>query len=161
MIQQIMERFPGIGCAWMNAAGKESAVYFGTADRENSVAVNDNTIFPACSISKFVTAICVMKLHEKKAIDIDRPVNDYLRRWKLLTPEGQESDATIRALLCHTAGIQDGEEGFCGLRHGDPEISLMAILEGRTAYNNRPVRAEKPNTASATGNSCKKVWTGS
>ena len=32
MIRKIMERFPGIGCAWMNAAGKESAVYFGAAD---------------------------------------------------------------------------------------------------------------------------------
>ena len=144
MIKQIMERFPGIGCVWMNAAGKESAAYFGAVDRKNSVAVNDNTVFPACSISKFVTALCVMKLQAKKAIDIDQPVNDYLRQWKLLTHEGQESDATIRALLCHTAGIQDGEEGFCGLRRSDPEISLMAILEGRTAYNNRPVRAEKP-----------------
>lgn len=58
------------------------------------------------------------------------------------------SDATIRALLCHTAGIMDGEDGFYGLRRSDPEISLIDILEGRTAYNNRPVRAEKqPGTA--------------
>ena len=144
MIQKILERFPGVGCAWMNAVGKESAVYFGAADREKYTAVDDNTIFPACSISKFVTAICVMKLHEEKTIDIDKPVNNYLRHWKLLTPEGEESDAVIRALLCHTAGILDGEEGFCGLRRGDPEISLTAILEGITAYNPRPVRAEKP-----------------
>ena len=141
MIQKIMERFPGIGCAWMNAAGKESAVYFGAADRENSVAVNDNTVFPACSISKFVTAICVMKLQEKRLIDIDKPVNDSLCQWKLLTPEGKESGATIRSLLCHTAGIRDGEDSFSGLRRGDPEISLIDILEGRTAYNDRPVRA--------------------
>ena len=141
---KIVERFTGIGCAWMNADGKESAEYLGDADRENNVAVDDNTIFPACSISKFVTAICVMKLHENKAIDMDRPVNDFLRQWKLLAPAGEESDATIRALLCHTAGILDGEAGFCGLRRGDPEISLTDILEGRTAYNNRPVRAEKP-----------------
>ena len=146
--QRILERFPGISCAWMNAAGEVSTEYYGTADRERNLAVNDNTIFPACSISKFVTAICVMKLHEQKAIDIDRPVNDFLRQWKLLTPEGKESDATIRALLCHTAGIMDGEDGFYGLRRGDPEISLMDILEGTTAYNNRPVRAEKqPGTA--------------
>ena len=144
MIRQITEHFPGIGCAWMNAAGEESAEYFGTADRENDIAVDHNTIFPACSISKFVTAICVMKLQEKKKIDIDNPVNDYLRQWKLLTPEDKESDASVRALLCHTAGIQDGDESFCGLRSGNPEISLIDILEGRTAYNNRMVRAERP-----------------
>ncbi len=85
-----------------------------------------------------------MKLRENRAIDTDRPVNDYLRQWKLLTPEGKESDAAIRALLCHTAGITDGEDGFCGLRRGGPEISLIDILEGRTPYNNRPARAEKP-----------------
>ncbi len=141
---RIPERFSGIGCAWMNTAGEESAEYFGAADRENNIAVDDKTIFPACSISKFVTALCVMKLHERKAIDIDKPVNDTLRQWKLLTPEGKESDAAIRSLLCHTAGITDGENGFCGLRRGDPAISLTDILEGRTAYNDRPVRAEKP-----------------
>ena len=146
MIEKLktVERFPGIGCAWMNATGEEAAEYFGAADRENHIAVTEQTIFPACSISKFVTAICVMKLHQQQAIDIDRPVNDYLRQWKLLTPEGKESDAAVRALLCHTAGIQDGEESFCGLRRGGLEISLLDILEGKTAYNNRPVRAEQP-----------------
>ena len=144
LLLQIMERFPGIGCAWIDTAGKESAEYFGAADLENRIAVDENTIFPACSVSKLVTAICVMKLYEKKVLDIDRPVNDHVRQWKLLTPQKAESDATIRAVLCHTAGITDGEGGFCGLRRGDPEISLTDILEGRTAYNDRPVRAEKP-----------------
>ena len=64
-----------MSCAWLNAAGEESAEYFGTADREANIAVNGDTIFPACSISKFVTAICVMKLREQKMIDIDEPVN--------------------------------------------------------------------------------------
>ena len=38
----------------------------------------------------------------------------------------------------------DGEDAFYGLRRNDPEISLVDILEGKTTYNNRPVRAEKP-----------------
>ncbi len=139
-----VERFPGMGCAWIDAAGKESAEYFGTADLENNIPVEEKTIFPACSISKFVTAICVMKLHTQKVIDIDRPANNYLRQWKLRTPDGKESDAAIRSLLCHTAGIADGEDGFCGLRRGDSEITLIDILKGRTAYNNRPTQAEKP-----------------
>ena len=132
--QRILERFPGISCAWMNAAGEVSTEYYGTADRERNLAVNDNTIFPACSISKFVTALCVMKLHEQKAIDIDRPVNDFLRQWKLLTPEGKESDATIRALLCHTAGIMDGEDGFYGLRRGKVTVPVCSILNRYRSY---------------------------
>ena len=111
MKQQIIERFPGIGCAWRDAAGTITTEYIGLADQESHTAVDENTVFPACSISKFVTAICVMKLHEQKLIDIDRPVNDHLRQWKLL------------------------------------EISLTDILDGKTSYNNRPVRAEKPQGA--------------
>ena len=144
MKQQIIERFPGIGCAWVDAVGKEGTEYFGFSDRENRIPVDETTLFPACSISKFVTAICVMKLHERNLIDIDMPVNQYLKQWKLLTADGNESDAAVRAVLSHTAGILDGEDAFYGLRRGDPEISLMDILEGRTSYNSRPARAEKP-----------------
>lgn len=143
MIQQMIGRFPGISCAYMDATGKETTEYYGVSDKEKNIVVDKNTIFPACSMSKFVTAICLMRLHEQKVIDIDAPVNDYLQQWKLLTMNGTESDATIRALMCHTAGIVDGEEAFYGIRRGEPEISLMDILEGKTFYNNRPVRAEK------------------
>lgn len=140
MKQQIINRFPGIGCAWVDANGKTLSEYFGFADRENHIPADEDTIFPACSISKFITAICIMKLHEQKLLDIDMPANQYLQQWKLLTVDETESDASVRSILCHTSGILDGEEAFCGLRRGDPVISLTDILEGRTFYNNRPVR---------------------
>ena len=144
MKQQIIDRFPGISCAWADAAGKEITEYYGFADREGHVSVDEKTAFPACSISKFVTAICVMKMQELGIINIDRPVNRYLKQWRLPTADGTESDASIRSILSHIAGIADGDDSFYGLRRGDPEIGLMDILEGRTSYNNRPVRAEKP-----------------
>lgn len=142
MIQQIQNRFPGISCAFTDAAGNVITEYYGVSDREKNIPVDADTVFPACSISKFITSICLMKLHEENIIDIDSPVNRYLRQWKLLTPDNDESDATVRATMNHTAGILDGENSFYGLRRGDPNISLMDILEGRTFYNNRPVRAK-------------------
>ena len=144
MKQQILRRFPGISCAYRDVSGKETTEYYGFSDREKNISVDQHTIFPACSISKFVTAICLMRLQEKNVIDIDAPVNGYMQQWKLLTADGGESEVTIRALMCHTAGIVDGEDAFYGIRRGEPEISLMDILEGKTSYNNRPVRAEKP-----------------
>ena len=134
MLKQMLDRFPGIGCAYMDGAGNINTEYYGT---------DENTVFPAASMSKFVTALCLMKLHEDRVIDIDAPVNAWLKQWKLRTPDGQESDAAIRSIMSHTAGIVDGEYGFYGLRRVAGEVSLMDILEGRTAYNNRPVRAEK------------------
>lgn len=132
MLKQMLDRFPGIGCAYMDGAGKVTTEYY---------SADENAIFPAASMSKFVTALCLMKLHEDQVIDIDDPANVWLKQWKLRTPDGQESDAAIRSIMSHTAGIVDGEDGFYGECAG---ISLMDILEGRTAYNNRPVRAEKP-----------------
>lgn len=143
MLKQIVNRFPGISCAYVDATGKVTTEYYGVSDKEKNIILDDNTIFPACSMSKFVTAICLMKLQEEKVINIDAPVNDYLQQWKLLTMDGNESDATIRALMCHTAGIVDGDESFYGLRREDSEIRLLDILDGKTTYNNRPARAEK------------------
>ena len=145
MDNRLLDTFPGVSCAWTDADGRISTACYGVSDKELGLPVNADTIFPACSISKFVTAICVMKLQEQGLIDIDAPVNACLHSWKLRTPDGQESLASIRALLCHTAGTIDGEDGFYGHRRTDETITLMDILEGRAAYNNRPVRAEKPH----------------
>ena len=144
MTESIQTGFPGIGCAYTDAEGNCKTENRGVRDRESGAPVDDDTIFPACSISKFVTALCVMRLCERSVIDIDAPVNAYLQSWKLRTGTVTESTASIRSLLSHTAGIADGEDAFYGLRTGDPAVSLLDILEGKTKYNDRPAREEKP-----------------
>lgn len=143
MLESMKNRFPGISCAYLDEEGEETLKCYGVFDKERNLSVNSDIVFPACSVSKFITTICVMRLCEQGLLDIDAPVNDYLRRWSLCTPEGDKSDATIRNLLCHTSGIVDGEDCFYGYRRGDKEITVVDILEGRTAYNNRPARAEQ------------------
>ena len=141
---QIVDQFPGVALAFGKGDEGDHTQYFGVSDKESGFPVNEKTVFPACSISKFVTAVCVMKMQELQMVDIDKRANEYLHQWKLLATNGEESDATVRSLLSHTAGIIDGEESFYGLRITDPDVSLFDILEGHTKYNNRPVRAEKP-----------------
>ena len=143
-LETIRKRFPGISCAYRGAEGNVTAKCFGFADKEENVPVDENTAFPACSISKFITGICIMKEYEQGRIDIDKPVNLYLRSWKLLNSSGNESDAPIRSLLSHTSGIIDGEDGFYGLRRSDPYVSLIDVLDGRTSYNNRPAQENNP-----------------
>ena len=137
------ERFVGMSCAYSDLSDRIMTAYDGFACKEKNIPVNENTIFPACSVSKFITALCVMKAYEQNITDIDMPVNNFLDRWKLRTPDGNESDASIRSLLCHMAGVIDGEDAFYGLRRDDPAISLTDILDGRTSYNNRPAYSEK------------------
>lgn len=143
-LETIRNRFPGISCAHRDAAGRVTTKCFGFADQEANKPVDENTAFPACSISKFITAICIMKEYEQGRIDIEKPVNLYLRSWKLLTSSGDESDAPIRSIMNHTSGIIDGEDGFYGLRRSDPYVSLMDVLDGKTSYNKRPARENNP-----------------
>lgn len=138
MVDEIVKRFPGIGCGYIQKNGTAKYAFHGAADRESHSQVDEHTIFPACSISKFITAICIMKLSEQGVIEIDQPVNSYLSRWKLLDLNGDESNVSIRHILEHTSGIVDGEDGFYGHRLTDQAIGLVEILEGSTTYNNLP-----------------------
>lgn len=143
MIQEIINRFPGISCAFIDTAGNEKTEYYGVSDKETNSPVDENTLFPSFSMSKLITALCLIKLHEEGVIDIYAPVNNYLHRWKLMTVSGIESEATVKSLLCHTSGIIDAENSFYGIRRGDAEIGLTDILAGSTFYNNRPVQTER------------------
>ncbi|MBO7096846.1 MAG: beta-lactamase family protein, partial [Lachnospiraceae bacterium] len=80
-LTEIKNRFVGISCAHVDGSGNVDTKCYGLSDMEDNKAVDENTIFPACSISKFVTAFCIMRLNEQGLIDIDKPVNDYLKDW--------------------------------------------------------------------------------
>ena len=56
---------------------------FGWADKENRVPATENTMFSLASVSKPITATALMILVERRAIDLDRPINDYLGEAKL------------------------------------------------------------------------------
>jgi len=61
-------------------------------------------LFQAASLSKFVTAVAVMRLVQEGRLDLDRGVNAYLTSWRL--PEGaqaENSGVTLRRLLSMNA----------------------------------------------------------
>ena len=63
---QVVRQFPGLSLAYGRADESGTTQYFGVSDVESNSPVNQETIFPACSVSKFITAICVMKMQELK-----------------------------------------------------------------------------------------------
>lgn len=147
MNSELTQRFPGISFSYRDREMRIGHEYAGLANKQREEVVDENTIFPACSISKFVTAVCVMKLKAEGVLHLDKDVNTYLLRWKVRTKEGVEVKVTLRNLLSHTGGICDGEDGFYGHRLKDGRIELLDILEGKTKYNNRPSRVEnEPGT---------------
>jgi CubicO group peptidase (beta-lactamase class C family) len=56
-------------------------------------------------VTKAFTDTAIMVLHERKKLDVDRPVNDYLGPSKLTSTAFNVADATIRRVAKHTAGL--------------------------------------------------------
>jgi CubicO group peptidase (beta-lactamase class C family) len=78
---------------------------FGYADLERQVRATPATPYSLASISKPMTATGLMKLVEQGKIDLERPANDYLGEAKITGIAGKASDATVRRVASHTAGL--------------------------------------------------------
>ena len=70
--------------------------------------VERDTLFQVASLGKWLTAWGVMALVEEGRIDLDVPVATYLSRWQLPDSEFDADGVTVRRLLSHTAGLDDG-----------------------------------------------------
>jgi CubicO group peptidase (beta-lactamase class C family) len=89
--------------------------------------VDRNTVFQVSSLSKWVSAIGIMKLVEDGKLDLDAPVSNYLTRWQLPASEFNNGEVTVRRLLSHTAGLTDGL-GYSGFETGTPVQSIGQSL---------------------------------
>ena len=81
--------------------------------------VDRDTLFQVASLSKWITALGVMTLVDAGRVDLDAPVDTYLKRWKLPPSEFDNRKVTVRRLLSHTAGLTDGL-GYGGFEPGEP-----------------------------------------
>lgn len=101
---------------------------FGIANAAKKIPVEiDRTLYQMASVSKMVTAWGIMKLVEDGMIALDKPANQYLKRWQF--PMSQYSNkVTIRHLLSHTGGLDDlfGYAGFL------PSESIQSLEESLT-----------------------------
>lgn len=78
---------------------------FGLADREKGVAANEQTMYYTASVTKSFTATALMILQERKQIDLDRPINDYITPMRVSSPMWNPNEATVRAVATHMAGL--------------------------------------------------------
>jgi CubicO group peptidase (beta-lactamase class C family) len=100
-------------------------------------SVDRNTIFATASMSKWLTAWGVMKLVEDRKLDLDRPVEDYLTRWRLPPSQFDNRGVTTRKLLSHTAGLTDGL-GFGDYRQDEALPTLEQSLANPRTSSGEP-----------------------
>jgi CubicO group peptidase (beta-lactamase class C family) len=107
-VAEVLNRWPVAGLA-VGVVRDGSLAWFhghGVADIASGTPVEEDTVFRIDSITKTVTAIAVMQLHEQALVDLDAPATDYLRGYRLIPAKASFRSATVRHLLTHTAGVR-------------------------------------------------------
>ena len=82
---------------------------YGMADIEHNRPVDTHTIWRIGSISKVFTATAVMQLVDRGQVELDAPVDRYVRH--VTIPNTYPDSVTVRHLLTHTAGFDEIRPG--------------------------------------------------
>lgn len=91
---------------------------YGYADKEKKIKTDENTRFRIASISKTMTAYAVMQLVDEGKLDLDVPVNQYLKQWKIPDGTYDGDQVTLRMLMSHTAGLSGCADAVNEDEHG-------------------------------------------
>lgn len=88
---------------------------YGMADIEAARRATVDTLYPIASISKWFTALTVLRLVDQGRLNLDAPITDYLTRFRKDTG----SRVQLKHLLCNASGIPNG---FAPLVKADPSL---------------------------------------
>lgn len=112
--------------------------YYGAANREAGLPWNPASASQLASTSKTFTGAAVLYLYEKKYLDIDAPVNQFITGWPY-------QGITVRMLLNHRSGLPDYTHWVLNYRkdRNTPidNIQLMALMA-----THKPAVEFKPNS---------------
>jgi CubicO group peptidase (beta-lactamase class C family) len=119
---------------------------YGYADIEKRIPVDpERTLFRPGSVSKLFTWTAVMQLHERGLLDLDADVNTYLKDFQI--PATYPEPVTMKHLMTHTPGFEDGALGFLFVRD---EKKIVPLSQSLAAHIPRRVRP--PGTYSSYSN---------
>lgn len=105
---------------------------FGLANLEKKIKATPETLYPIASATKPFTAAGLMILVERGLVDLNKPANDYLGNVKLRAFEGDASEATVRRILHHTAGLPMYWNFYCaGTSRQRPPLETTLQRYGR------------------------------
>ncbi|KLV27824.1 penicillin-binding protein [Niallia circulans] len=122
--------------------GKLSCIkQYGMKESGETDKINEQTRFHSASISKFVTAMLVLKLVETGLLDLDEDVNVKLSSWHLTANKQiKGKKVTLRDLLSHQSGIIDPEGSFSEWKENEEVPPMIDILEGTSVFNRQKIQ---------------------
>lgn len=136
---------PGASIAIIQNGRVTQITSYGHADRKNNVPISKETRFRIASISKPLTAWGIMKLVEKDMLELDRPVEDYLTRWKFPESDYDSKEVTTRRLLTHSAGVSVPSYG--GYAPDNKRTTIIESLNGENVAYGPVTLNSAPGTA--------------
>ncbi|SDJ15361.1 serine hydrolase domain-containing protein [Chryseobacterium jejuense] len=103
---------------------------WGVKSVDSKEMLNENTAFSTASISKPITALLCHILEEKGLINLNAPIDKYLKRWHLPKSKFTENNSpTWKQFFNHTAGTSQG--GFEDHYEGDVIPTIKQSLLGQ------------------------------
>lgn len=102
---------PGAAIGFVDGSEIVGYRFYGFADIKKQTLFNQNTMFNAGSISKVATGWAVMQLVQDGKVDLDKPINNYLKRWKIPESKFDSQLVTLRNVMSHTSGLSVGPVG--------------------------------------------------
>jgi CubicO group peptidase (beta-lactamase class C family) len=124
---------------------------YGWADVDRQVPVDaEKTLFRPGSVSKLFTWTAVMQLVEQGKLDLDVDVNTYLTQFKV--PADYPAPITLRHVLTHTVGLEDGGIGYLMARSPQQIVPLARSLADHTPARVRPVGTSREGLSSSYSN---------
>jgi serine beta-lactamase-like protein LACTB len=83
---------------------------FGYCDVENMQHAHPHTVMRIASISKPIACTIAAKLCESGKLDLDKPIDFYLKDLPKFKSDNREYQITTRHLISHTSGIRHYEK---------------------------------------------------
>jgi len=117
---------PGLSVAITDRSGTSRVITLGYANRDSQTSVTPRTLFAIGSITKSMTALALLELHDAGRLDLDAPARRYLPWFAI---ESLGGPILVHELLSHTAGLPDdfaAEPGYV--------YNILALLNAKTLF---------------------------
>lgn len=119
--------------------------YFGYADKENALKVDESTVMEWGSASKLLVWVSAMQLWEQGRLDLNADISEYLPK-ELCANRSFDAPVTMINLMNHNAGYQEVYADIF-LKNADAVLPLEEALKAHM-----PAQIYEPGTVTAYSN---------
>lgn len=99
---------PGLSVALVHEGRTVYARGFGARDLATRAPTTARSVYRVGSLTKLLTAVAILQLHESRRLDLNDLVARYLPQFTAGSPCAARSSITVRQLLSHSSGLPRG-----------------------------------------------------